>query len=146
MERAALEVQTAPMDQPLGDSIFLRAGSSVTFLAQDTNDLLTLGEGVGFTDDTVFGAGGTSVLVTGNGTVVYNGTTGYQGVVKVNNANFKVNGEIDAASIFVCRNLSFSRAKRNVERDWNLDRRCLCQFWNDLSRYRSNAHSWQFGI
>ena len=93
---------------PLGDSIFLRAGSSVTFLAQDTNDLLTLGEGVGFTDDTVFGVGGTSVLITGNGTVVYNGTTGYQGVVKVNNANFKVNGQIDAASIFVCRNLSLS--------------------------------------
>ena len=93
---------------PLGDSIFLRAGSSITFLAQDANDLLTLGDGVGFTDDTVFGAGGTSVLITGNGTVVYNGTTSYQGVVKVNNANFKVNGQIDAASIFVCRNLSLS--------------------------------------
>jgi hypothetical protein len=93
---------------PFGDSIFLRAGSSVTFLAQDTDDLLTLGEQVGFADDTVFNAGGTSVLVTGNGTVIYNGTTGYQGVVKVNNANFKVNGEIDAASIFVCRNLSLS--------------------------------------
>ena len=93
---------------PLGNSIFLRAGSSLTFLAQDTTDLLTLGEEVGFTDDTVFGAGGTSVLVTGNGTVVYNGTTGYQGSVKVNNANFKVNGQIDAASIFVCRNLGLS--------------------------------------
>ncbi len=93
---------------PFGDSIFLRTGSSVTFLAQDTNDLLTLGEGVQFADDTVFGAGATSVLVTGNGTVVYNGSTAYQGVVKVNNANFKVNGEIDAAPIFVCRNLSFS--------------------------------------
>ena len=31
-----------------------------------------------------------------------------KGSVKVNNANFKVNGEIDAASIFVCRNLSLS--------------------------------------
>ncbi|MGH8092169.1 MAG: hypothetical protein ACREIF_01680 [Chthoniobacterales bacterium] len=91
-----------------GDSIFLRTGSSLTFLAQDTNDLLILGAGVAFADDTVFGAGGTSVLVTGNGTVVYNGTTFYQGFLKINNATFEVNGEIDAASIFVCRNLSLS--------------------------------------
>ncbi|HEY1769727.1 MAG TPA: hypothetical protein VGG02_05680, partial [Chthoniobacterales bacterium] len=91
-----------------GDSIFLRTGSSLTFLARDTNDLLILGAGVGFTDDAVFGAGGTSVLVTGNGTVVYNGTTVYPGTVLVNNANFKVNGEIDTASILVCRNLGLS--------------------------------------
>ena len=88
-----------------GNSIFLRSGSSLTFLAQNADDLLTLGEGVQFADDTVFGAGGSSVFVSGNGTVVYNGTTDYQGSVTVNNANFKVNGEIDAASIFVCRNL-----------------------------------------
>jgi hypothetical protein len=91
-----------------GNSIFLRAGSSLTFLAQDTNDLLTLGEQVGFADDAVFGAGGTSVLVTGNGTILYNGTSVYPGLVLINNATFKVNGEIDAASIYVCRNLSFS--------------------------------------
>ncbi len=96
---------------PFGNSIFLRAGSSVTFLAQNTGDLLTLGTGVQFADDTAFGAGGTSVLVTGNGTVVYNGTTGYQGLVKVNNATFDVNGEIDAASIYVCRNLSVSQQR-----------------------------------
>ena len=45
----------------------------------------------------VFGGGGTSVFVTGNGTVVYNGTTDYQGTVTINNANFKVNGLIDEA-------------------------------------------------
>jgi hypothetical protein len=93
---------------PFGNGIFLRTGSSLTFLARNIGDLLTLGTGVEFTDDTVFGAGGTSVLVTGDGTVVYNGTTAYQGIIKVNNANFKVNGEIDAAEIFVCRNLSVS--------------------------------------
>lgn len=92
----------------LGNSIFLRTGSSLTFLAQNTNDVLTLGEGVAFTDDTVFGAGGTSVFVKGNGTVIYNGTTDYQGAITVNNANFKVNGEIDTASVFVCRNLNFN--------------------------------------
>ena len=42
------------------------------------------------------------------GTVVYNGTTDYQGSIRVSNANFKVNGEIDEASIFVCRNLNFN--------------------------------------
>lgn len=97
----------------LGNSIFLRAGSSLTLRAQDANDLLTLGDQVAFTDDTAFGAGGTSVFVTGNGTVVYNGTTDYQGSVIINNANFKVNGLIDGASIFVCRNIGFS-AQRGV--------------------------------
>ncbi len=92
----------------LGNSIFMRTGSSLTLMAQDTNDLLTLGDQVTFTDDTVFGAGGTNVSVKGNGTVVYNGTTNYQGTVIINNANFKVNGLIDSASILVCRNISFS--------------------------------------
>lgn len=92
----------------LGNSIFLRAGSTLTFIANDTDDLLTLGEQVAFTDDTIFGAGGTRVNVTGNGTVVYNGTTDYQGRVYINNANFKVNGLIDQALIFVCRNVNFS--------------------------------------
>jgi len=92
----------------LGNSIFLRTGSSLTFMAQDTDDLLTLGSQVAFTDDTTFGAGGTNVNVQGNGTVVYNGTTDYQGSVIVNNANFKVNGQIDSAPIFVCRNSNFS--------------------------------------
>lgn len=92
----------------LGNSIFLRAGSSLTFLAQDVDDLLTLGEGVAFIDDTSFGAGGTNIHVTGNGTVIYNGTTDYQGTIIINNANFKVNGLIDEASISVCRNMSLS--------------------------------------
>lgn len=92
----------------LGNSIFLRSGSSLTLIAQDANDLLTLGEQVAFTDDTIFGGGGTNVFVGGNGTVVYNGTTYYPGSVIVNNANFKVNGLIDAASIAVCRNIGFS--------------------------------------
>lgn len=92
----------------LGNSIFLRTGSSLTFIAQDADDLLTLGDQVAFTDDTIFGTGGTSVFVRGNGTVVYNGTTDYQGTITINNANFKVNGLIDTAPILVCRNSSFS--------------------------------------
>ena len=92
----------------LGNSIFLRTGSSLTFMAQNAGDLLTLGDQVAFTDDTSFGTGGTSVFVTGNGTVVYNGTTDYQGTITINNANFKVNGLIDTASISVCRNIGFS--------------------------------------
>jgi len=92
----------------LGNSIFLRAGSSLTLTASLIDDLLTLGEQVAFTDDTSFGAGGTSVFVNGDGTVVYNGTTDYQGNIVVNNANFKVNGLIDTASISVCRNIGFS--------------------------------------
>ncbi len=92
----------------LGNSIFLRTGSSLTFLAQDADDLLTLGEQVSFVDDTVFGGQGTNVFVGGNGTVIYNGTTDYQGSVLINNANFKVNGLIDEASISVCRNIGFS--------------------------------------
>lgn len=92
----------------LGNSIFLRTGSSLTFLAADANDLLILDEGVGFIDDTSFGAGGTNVYVRGNGTIVYNGISDYQGTVMINNANFKVNGEINEAAIFVCRNISYS--------------------------------------
>ena len=108
MERAALEGADGTDGSALGNSIFLRAGSSLTFMAQDADDLLTLGDQVAFTDDTTFGAGGTSVFVTGNGTVVYNGTTDYQGTITINNANFKVNGLIDEASISVCRNIGFS--------------------------------------
>lgn len=92
----------------LGNSIFLRTGSSLTFVADGVGDLLTLGDQVAFTDDTIFGAGGTSVFVRGNGTVIYNGTTDYQGTISINNANFKVNGLIDEASILVCRNIGFS--------------------------------------
>jgi hypothetical protein len=92
----------------LGNSIFLRTGSSLTFMASDANDLLTLGDQVAFVDDTSFGAGGTTVFVSGNGTVIYNGTTDYQGTISINNANFKVNGVIDEASINVCRNSGFS--------------------------------------
>lgn len=92
----------------LGNSIFLRTGSSLTLMAQDTGDLLTLGDQVSFVDDTIFGAGGTNVSVKGNGTIVYNGTTDYQGTILINNANFKVNGQIDEAPIFVCRNIGLS--------------------------------------
>jgi len=92
----------------LGNSIFLRSGSSLTFMAQNADDLLTLGDQVAFTDDTAFGGGGTSVFIRGDGTVVYNGTTDYSGTMSINNANFKVNGLIDGAPIFVCRNISFS--------------------------------------
>lgn len=92
----------------LGNSIFLRTGSSLTFIANDANDLLTLGNQVAFTDDTTFGAGGTSVFVRGDGTVIYNGTTDYAGTLSIHNAHFKVNGQIDTAAIFVCRNISFS--------------------------------------
>lgn len=95
----------------LGNSIFLRAGSSLTLIAQDAEDLLTLGEGVAFTDDTTFGTGGTNVFVRGDGTVVYEGTTSYQGTVVINNANFKVNGQIDDAAIFVCRNIGFGQQR-----------------------------------
>ncbi len=95
----------------LGNSIFLRTGSSLTFIAQDANDILTLGEQVAFVDDTILGAGGTSVFVRGNGTVIYQGTTDYQGSVTINNANFKVDGQIDEAPIFVCRNSSFSQQR-----------------------------------
>lgn len=92
----------------LGNSIFLRTGSSLTLLAQGVGDLLTLGSQVAFNDDSVFGAGGTNVHVNGNGTIIYNGTTNYQGTVKVDNANFKVNGQIDTAPVFVCRNSNLS--------------------------------------
>lgn len=92
----------------LGNSIFLRTGSSLSLIAQDINDLLTLGDQVAFSDDTSFGMGGTNIFVRGNGTIIYNGTTDYQGTIYINNANFKVNGFIDHASVFVCRNSSFS--------------------------------------
>ncbi len=92
----------------VGNSIFLRTNSSLTFAALDAADLLTLGDQVAFTDDTIFGPGGTLVSVYGNGTIVYNGTTDYQGTITINNANFKVNGLIDQAHIQVCRNSSFS--------------------------------------
>ncbi len=91
-----------------GSSIFLRAGSSLTCNSLGTSDLLTLGEGVAFTDDTDFGAGNTRIFVRGNGTVIYNGTCQYQGSVIVNNANFKVNGEIEDAAFSICRNIGFS--------------------------------------
>ena len=92
----------------LGNSIFLRLGSTLTLIAQDAGDLLTLGDQVAFVDDTAFGAGGTGVQVRGNGTIIYNGTTDYAGSISINNANFKVNGQIDTAPINVCRNLSIS--------------------------------------
>ena len=95
----------------LGNSIFLRQGASLSLLANHVNDLLTLGSGVSFMDDTAFGAGGTTVFVEGDGTVVYNGTTDYQGSIMINNANFQVNGQIENASIYVCRNTGFSEQR-----------------------------------
>lgn len=95
----------------LGNSIFLRSGSSLTFMAQGNSDILTLGDQVAFVDDTSFGVGGTSVFVRGDGTVVYNGTTDYHGSISINNANFKVNGTINSAPISVCRNISFSQQR-----------------------------------
>lgn len=95
----------------LGNSIFLRTGSTLTFMAQDGADILTLGDQVAFVDDTTFGLGGTSVFVRGNGTVIYQGATDYQGNVTINNANFKVNGQIDEASVSVCRNSGFSEQR-----------------------------------
>lgn len=92
----------------LGNSIFLRAGSSLTLAANNVGDLLTLGDQVSFIDDTSFGAGGTRVFVEGDGTIIYNGTCDYQGDIIINNANFKVNGLIDSALIYVCRNIGFS--------------------------------------
>lgn len=104
----------------LGNSIFLRSGSSLTFKAQDTGDVLTLGGQVAFTDDTSFGGVGTSVFVNGNGTVIYNGTTSYQGTVKIDNANFKVNGQIDQAPVMVCRNSGFSPQRGTLSGVGNL--------------------------
>lgn len=87
----------------LGNSIFLRSNSSLTLIAENANDILTLGDGVGFVDDTSFGGGGTAVFVRGEGTVIYNGTTDYQGAITINNTDFSVNGVINEAAIFVCR-------------------------------------------
>jgi len=95
----------------MGNSIFLRSGSSLTFMAQDVNDLLTLGNQVAFADDTAFGVGGTNIFVRGNGTVVYNGTTDYSGTIIINNANFKVNGLINGASMYVCRSIGFGQQR-----------------------------------
>lgn len=93
----------------LGNSIFLRTGSSLTFMAENADDVLTLGNGVAFVDDTTFGTVvGSSVLVKGNGTVIYNGTTEYQGRVTIDNATFKVNGQITDAPISVCRDTTVS--------------------------------------
>jgi uncharacterized protein with beta-barrel porin domain len=92
----------------LGNNIFLRENSSLTLKAENPNDLLTLGNEVSFVDDTSFGGTGTSVSVTGNGTVIYNGSTTYQGTITINNANFKVNGSINEASVSVCRNIGLS--------------------------------------
>lgn len=91
-----------------GECIFLREGSTLTLLANDSNDLLTLNSGVSFEDNTLLGGNGTAVIVTGNGTVVYDGTSTYAGFITINNANFKVNGQINQATVKVCRNSGLS--------------------------------------
>jgi uncharacterized protein with beta-barrel porin domain len=95
----------------LGESIFLRESSVLTLLAQDEGDLLIIGDGVSFVDDTSFVTSGSDIQVTGNGTVIYNGTSDYQGRISINNANFKVNGQINQASINVCRNIGISEQR-----------------------------------
>lgn len=104
----------------LGNSIFLCSQSSLTLMANDTTDLLTLGDGVSFVDDTSFGAGDTAVFVKGNGTVIYNGNSDYQGRITVNNANFKVNGEIDEAHLSVCRDVTFSSQRGTLSGTGNV--------------------------
>lgn len=91
-----------------GNDIFLRTGASLTLMAQDSVDTLTIGNVIDISDDTMFGAGGTSIYVKGNGTVISNGISSYQGMMKIDNANFKLNGNIDAPSVYVCRNASSS--------------------------------------
>ena len=95
----------------VGNSIFLRANSSLYFSVPGADDVLVLGDQVSFTDDTNFGGGGTAVVVRGNGTVVYNGTTDYQGSIYVYNANFKVNELIEEALIWVCRDQTISQQR-----------------------------------
>lgn len=102
------EAGAAGSGSALGNCIFLRENSTLYLVAPGAEDLLTLGEGVSFVDDTSFGGSGTSVLVRGNGTVVYNGTSEYQGDLSIYNANFKVNALIDQAAISVCRNTGIS--------------------------------------
>lgn len=93
----------------LSSSIFLRSGSLLTLLAPNVEDLLILGDQVSFVDDTSFGGDGASIMVRGNGKVIYNGSSDYQGTLSIHNANFELNGgRIDQASIFVCRNLGIS--------------------------------------
>ena len=95
----------------LGNSIFLRASSELRFSVPRADDVLVLGDQVSFTDDTRLGGGGTTVFVVGDGTVVYNGTTDYQGSINIYNANFKVNALIDEASIWVCRDRTISQQR-----------------------------------
>ena len=95
----------------LGNSIFLRSGATLKFAAWDADDLLTLGSEVAFVDDTSFGAGSTYVEVRGNGTVIYQGSSNYEGLLRVYNANFEVNGTIGPASVLVDRDIGFSAQK-----------------------------------
>lgn len=102
------ESTAAAAGSALGNSIFLRENSILVLRANDENDLLILGEEVTFDDATSFGAEGSNIQVIGNGTVIYNGTTDYLGEITVNNANFKVNGRINNANVFICRNIGLS--------------------------------------
>lgn len=90
-----------------GPSIFLRENSALYFVANEDDDILTLDEAVSFVDDTEWGGTGTSVFITGSGTVIYNGISEYRGNITINNANFKVNGAINLADVSVCRNTGF---------------------------------------
>lgn len=99
----------------LGSCIFLRTLSTLKFSADEENDILTIDEGVSFIDDTYFTgtAFRTHVDVVGKGTVIYNGSTTYEGIISINNANFKVNGTITNPNftnpqIYVCRDINIS--------------------------------------
>lgn len=98
------DAENGDAGRSLGESIFLRSGSHITLSAPNSEDLLTLGDEVSFIDDTNFGAGGTYIIVQGDGTVIYNGTSNYQGSITINSANFKVNATIGSANVSVCRN------------------------------------------
>lgn len=83
-----------------GDSIFLRSASALTLKANAVNDILTLGSGVNFISD----SSDATIFINGSGTVIYNGTSdGYPGKVKIDQANFEVNGTIAGNDFEICR-------------------------------------------
>lgn len=83
-----------------GDSIFLRSASALTLKANAVSDTLTLGSGVNFMSD----SSNTTIFINGRGTVIYNGISDrYEGNVKIDQANFEVNGTIASNNLLICR-------------------------------------------